>query len=146
MLSSSTRAEKVPTSSSRKMLYLIQHCTSSSELHSAKVPGEKQNIEDKKKPKNSLFDHYPNGKRSFLSKSIPAKLGLMMWTDPEPCREWLWQPSASSPDQSPPDRPTGAWRELCAELHPAQSTSFQKLRHRRVEDSKLYICNIFVLM
>lgn len=44
MLSSSTRAEKVPTSSSRKMLYLIQCCTSASELHSAKVPGEKQDL------------------------------------------------------------------------------------------------------
>ncbi|KAG7283282.1 hypothetical protein CRUP_005024 [Coryphaenoides rupestris] len=31
----SNRAEKVPTSSSRKMLYLIQCCTSASQLHSA---------------------------------------------------------------------------------------------------------------
>lgn len=44
MLSSSTKAEKVPTSSSRKMLYLIQYCTSASELHSANVPKVKQNV------------------------------------------------------------------------------------------------------
>lgn len=38
MFSSSTKALKVPTSSSRKMLYLIHACTSASEPHSPKVP------------------------------------------------------------------------------------------------------------
>lgn len=42
MLRSSTKAEKVPTSSSRKMLYLIQYCTSVSQLHSANVPEEQK--------------------------------------------------------------------------------------------------------
>lgn len=42
MLRSSTRAEKVPTFSSRNMLYLIHCCTSASELQSANVPARKQ--------------------------------------------------------------------------------------------------------
>lgn len=44
MLRSSTRAEKVPTLSSRNMLYLIHCCTSASELQSANVPTGKQNL------------------------------------------------------------------------------------------------------
>lgn len=38
MFSSSTKALNVPTSSKRKMLYLIQACTSASEPHSPNVP------------------------------------------------------------------------------------------------------------
>lgn len=44
MLRSSTRAEKVPTLSSRNMLYLIHCCTSASEQQSANVPTGKQNL------------------------------------------------------------------------------------------------------
>lgn len=55
--------------------------------------------------------------------------GKLCWsTDPEPCRVSPWPPSASSPWQSPPGRPAGAWREPCALPRPALSTSFQKLR------------------
>lgn len=63
----------------------------------------------------------------------------VMWTDLEPCKELLWQPSTSSPGRSPPDCPTGAWRELCAELHQAPSTSYPTLRHSRGGYNKLHL-------
>lgn len=48
MLRSSTRAEKVPTSSSKNILYLIQCCTSASELQSANIPTEIQNLKPRR--------------------------------------------------------------------------------------------------
>lgn len=117
MLRSSTRAEKVPTSSRRKMLYLIQYWTSASQLQSAKVP--------EKKKKRNILQWNKQEKKKMKWNTVS-----MTCTDPEPCREWLWQLSASSHEQWIPDHPKDALRELFAGLHQGLSTSYLTLRSR----------------